>query len=113
MTEPQFTSKLFDQADKVEVDGLIVPDINMDDLRDLPEMQISDDAQQGNDARASFAAEALVVFTDRIGDSGDIGTQIADLLANLRHLADAVGVDFYAADYTAARHYNAEIRGEF
>lgn len=85
----------------------------MDDVRAWRDRHIGDtDPQADNNARASFAALALVTYTDKVGDSGELGTQISDLLGDLMHLCDSLGVEFDSAVDTARMHYTAEIRGE-
>ncbi len=87
----------------------------VDDLIGIPPMDIEyEDAQRDNTARASFAARMLVAYTDIKGGGDDgIETGVGDMLADLRHLCDAVNVEFDAALTRGDRHYNAEIRGEF
>ena len=87
----------------------------MDDLRELPDRSIRSvhgvDMQNDNDARATWAAQTLVAYTALVGDSGELETQIVDVLADLRHLCDALGLDYAAADETAATRHSEEIHG--
>lgn len=39
----------------------------------------------------------------------DIGSALTDVLADLRHLCDAVGLDFFDHDKVAYGHYSAEM----
>jgi hypothetical protein len=83
------------------------------DLAHLPEMHLRYKSDvQDNSARASFAALAVVAFVRRVGDAGDLGTSISDLLGDLRHLCDALGLDYDSLDLHGLAHYNAELRGE-
>ncbi|MDX5962851.1 hypothetical protein SIM91_05915 [Rhodococcus opacus] len=48
-----------------------------------------------------------------VGDSDeDLHVGMYDLLADLRHLSDAVGVDWRDADETAHQRYQEEVAGE-
>ena len=75
-------------------------------------MHIVGDPQGDNNARASFGAVALSAFIKRVG-SDVPETELADLLADLMHLADSMGLDFDAALATAERNHREELRGEF
>ena len=61
-----------------------------------------------NDSRAYLAALALVVF-NRFASNGDHEEVLPDLLCDLHHLADRVGVDFNQALDSSDRHYLAEV----
>lgn len=66
-----------------------------------------------NVVRALPAAHAVVGYADRIGAADDdLRTAIADLVADLRHLADAVGVDWDDVSATADRDYSCEVEGD-
>lgn len=85
------------------------------DLAEVPKLAIADtgDIKADNDARASFGAAVLVAYAERVGgESNEVDTQLSDLLADLRHLCDALGLDYDAADATAHMHYCREIHGE-
>lgn len=88
---------------------------NVDDLQPAimasPEHIRDEDYQADNTARASFAATALVAFVKRVGEN-EMETNVSDLLADLMHLSDALGIDFDNAVYAGRNHYEAEIRGE-
>ena len=75
-------------------------------------MDITGDPQGDNNARAAFGAVALSAFIRRVG-SDEPATEFADLLADLMHLADAMGLDFDSVLATAERNHRAEFRGEF
>jgi hypothetical protein len=92
--------------------------INADGPEDLWEVMSGSidgaDPQADNDARASFGARALATHAGLTGNGGEpLATALSDLLGDLRHLADALGVDYDDADATADMHYCAEIHGEF
>ena len=75
-------------------------------------MNIVGDPQGDNNARAAFGAVALSAFIKRVGK--DVPeTELADLLADLMHLADAMGIDFDSVLATAERNHREELRGEF
>lgn len=74
------------------------------------DLDITGDPQSDNDARASFAAVALDAFTTRAGE-GDSDSDFCDLLADLMHLADAMGVDFDVLFDRAERNYRREVAG--
>lgn len=85
---------------------------SIDDLRELPELHITDENPQAdNNARATFAAVALVAYVARVGDAGDWDASISDLLADLMHLCDALDTDFDALVARAGRNYDDEILG--
>jgi hypothetical protein len=63
-----------------------------------------------NVVRALPAASAVVGYADRIGAADDdLRTAIADLVADLRHLTDALGGDWADVSATADRDYSGEI----
>lgn len=76
-----------------------------------------------NTLRAGFVASAVVTFAQRVGNEDeDLATILVDMLADLRHLVDAIGDELetrYDLDSpwsellaSAADHYHAEIRGQ-
>lgn len=73
-----------------------------------------DDSPHDNTRRAGFAGQALITYADvtRSGTSEDPSTVIGDLLGDLRHLCDALGLDFDALSEDGREHYDAELRGE-
>jgi putative protein kinase ArgK-like GTPase of G3E family len=75
-------------------------------------MHIVGDPQGDNNARASFAAVALSAFIRRVGSDEPV-TEFSDLLADLMHLADSMGIDFDSVLATAERNHREELRGEF
>jgi hypothetical protein len=88
---------------------------SIEDLAEVPKLAITHggDVQKDNDARASFGAAVLVAYSERVGgESNEVETQLADLLADLRHVCDALGLDYEAADATAHVNYWREIHGE-
>lgn len=65
-----------------------------------------------NELRARFAGIAVKAYAERTGKDEPPETIIDDLLNDLRHLCDALGLDFESivAHDTA---YQAELRGTF
>lgn len=75
------------------------------------------DVTHDNGRRAGFAITGLVAYARRTGllsrgNDEDPETAFGDLLADLRHLADALGVDYDEIDEHGQVHYEAELRGE-
>ncbi|MDO2394781.1 DUF4262 domain-containing protein [Mycobacterium avium subsp. hominissuis] len=71
--------------------------------------------QEDNNIRAGWAARALVAYAQHVGGaslSEEIEVAAGDLLGDLRHLFDALGVDWDAAVEASGGHYRAEIFGE-
>lgn len=63
------------------------------------------------EARVAFCARrahALLVLGYDVQDEEDLGSALSDILADLRHLADARDFDFFEADRTARDNYTAE-----
>lgn len=92
--------------------GITTDEATIADLAALPQMNfrgsgIGGSDQHDNTVRASFAAVALVAYTGRRG-SDVLETDLADLLADLRHLSDALGIDFREALTTSGVNYLAE-----
>ncbi len=67
------------------------------------------DVQYDNTRRAGFALDAVVAY-QRHGVDDE--STISDLLCDLRHLCDALGLEFAAELARGEHHYEAEIRGE-
>lgn len=87
-----------------------VGDMNTEDLRAVPtdgELNY-EDAVADNNLRAGWAALALLAHTERVG-SDEMENDIADLVANLMHLCDGVGIDFDTVLNKAEYHYGDEI----
>ncbi|MCV7283733.1 DUF4262 domain-containing protein [Mycolicibacterium wolinskyi] len=73
------------------------------------------DPQADNNLRARRGATALIGYAMDLGKSGldaELDTAATDMLADLRHLFDALGMDWEASLATADRNYCAEILGE-
>ncbi len=68
----------------------------------------SADGGPGNNKRAAFAAQGLVAFAERVGRTEPIDQLFADLLGNLLHLADALGLRFEALLDRGTAHYEFE-----
>jgi hypothetical protein len=104
---------LDDGAD-VDTDGVdfnLVNAYTADWDGDLRNDYTPEGAVHDNTVRAGFALGALEAFTDRVGLDDD--SAVSDLLCDLRHLCDALGLDFDAEVARGTGHYNAEIRAEF
>ncbi len=66
-----------------------------------------------NQARAAAASQAIEFYYTAKNGSADQLSQsmkeaLIDLLSDLRHFADAAGLDFDAADRLAQDHYEVE-----
>jgi hypothetical protein len=62
-----------------------------------------------NDVRA---ARALIAYSSHLGKERlveGLGTVVSDLLGDLRHLFDALDVDWEATAESALEHYRGEI----
>jgi hypothetical protein len=73
------------------------------------------DPQRDNDIRAGWAARALVAYAQHLGSGSlteEVETAATDLLSDLRHLFDALGVDWEAAVSSSDDHYRGEIFGQ-
>jgi hypothetical protein len=75
------------------------------------------DIRHDNGRRAGFAAAAVLAYARRICHLSTANdempeTVISDLLADLRHLSDALGLDYAESDVRGDRDYEAEVRGE-
>ena len=70
------------------------------------------EAATGNEARAARGTALLAAYVDEMNREGSYGedaeTTLADVLADLRHMCDTVGVNYLAADMSAEIHYLAE-----
>lgn len=86
-----------------------------DDLPEAsPEHMTDVDPLRDNNLRATWASHAVRAYAARCFPSGGEApeTVIGDLLADMRHLCDAIGVDYDDVDAAAWRRYDEEIRGE-
>jgi hypothetical protein len=75
-----------------------------------------EDARHDNGRRAGFAALAVLTYARRTGLLNDYGdeepaTAIGDLLGDLRHLADSLGLGFAELDRRGEGHYVPELHG--
>jgi hypothetical protein len=91
---------------------------DLNDLDKLPRLQIlGENPKRDNDARASYAASALVEYAAVVGDPmvrgrEELGETIADLLGDLRHLCDALKINYEAAILAGMEQYDQELYGE-
>ncbi len=67
--------------------------------------------QHNNTRRAGWALSALLAFQDEVGRDDE--SAVADLLCDLMHFCDAVGVTFAVELARGERHHDEEVRGEF
>lgn len=55
-------------------------------------------------------AELVPIYARRCGTTNDeIASVLSDLVSDLRHLADAIGIEWDELDERAADHYAAEV----
>ncbi|WP_082993074.1 hypothetical protein [Mycobacterium sp. 1245111.1] len=74
----------------------------------------SQDIQRDNDIRAARGAQALMAYGAYLNDATvneDLQSSVSDLLGDLRHLCDAVGVDWDRAVERSGRDHFSEVRG--
>ena len=72
------------------------------------------DPQRDNDIRAGWAARALVAYAQHLGNASlteEAETAATDLLSDLRHMFDALGIDREEVS-SSDGHYRGEIFGE-
>jgi hypothetical protein len=100
------------RVDATSTNELHVSDFEGDgDMRygDSPEENVHD-----NTRRAGFVISALRAYSQKTGMSGeDFETTISDMLGDMRHLCDALDVDFDAASERGGGHYEAEVTGNW
>lgn len=73
------------------------------------------DPQADNDRRAAWGARGLLGYASFLGRgklTGELETRASDLLADLRHMYDALGLDWEDAMSSVERNYRSEILGE-
>lgn len=94
----------FEELDLVALDG-------DGDYRDSAHR---DDIVHDNTRKAGFAATALVEYA-RVtgGQHEDLHTLISDLIGDLHHLADGLGIDLASAYQTGHDDYSIESQGQF
>jgi hypothetical protein len=63
-----------------------------------------------NEARAQRGAVAFVAYVAKAGED-ELQTSFTDMLADLLHLSDAIGVDFDEAVRVAHNHHDRELEG--
>lgn len=83
--------------------------------RHLHDGLTEDEIRDDNNTRAAWGAIALLAFTARtFGDAAgeDWETLVGDLMADLMHLCDALGVDFDEMVEKGRSHYEPELHGE-
>lgn len=91
-------------------------DLSIGDLPQYEDKSISydeGDEARDNGTRAGHAAAALIAYARRTGliHDEEPETAIGDLLGDLRHLCDALGLDFADLSDKGHRHYAEELHG--
>ncbi len=100
-------------ADSMELndtfEGLVTQDWDGDgDWRYT--VDVAADIQHNNTRRAGFAMHAVHAFLQRV--RGDDEAAIRDLLCDLMHLCDALGLDFDSEVEAGRVNYDTEVQGE-
>ncbi|MBP1054027.1 hypothetical protein J6397_28105 [Rhodococcus qingshengii] len=98
-----YTAKL---AAITTVSALLAYDALGEDLP-RPEVDVTGHAESAA-VRALSVVSAVAPYAEAADDDADFETPISDLVANLRHLAAALGVDWDAVNRHAAGHYAEE-----
>lgn len=71
-----------------------------------------EDIAHDNGVRAHAASRGLMVYAEWTRTREEpMGQTFADMMADLRHLADALGLDWTELDRAGEAHYSAELRG--
>lgn len=95
--------------DVVAVTAQYVDDGAMRFNYDDPEAGVHD-----NNLRAALAGTALIAYAVAADNTtGNVETVIGDLLADLRHYCDTVGLNFDAMAEASVTHYTAELHNRF
>jgi hypothetical protein len=80
-----------------------------------PDLRVTgepDDTRQDNLRRAGWAATAVVAFAARCsGPHEPLDEVVSDLIGDLMHLADAIGLSYAELESRGRRHYLAELGG--
>ena len=85
---------------------------SIEDLTRMKPFDYTGEPQGDNNARAALAASVLVAFAETGSvQFEDFDTTLGDLLADLRHLCDALELDFADISWRAENNYQSEIRG--
>lgn len=75
----------------------------------IPEgWELCPNPELSNNTRAGRGNTALSAWVNENGDQGDEATNMRDMLSDLMHLADALGIDFHEECETATRNHNSE-----
>lgn len=112
----------FEENDRSWDDKPPVVKLDITTLGELPEKQEGDftyghspdEIAQDNYRRATFASVGLQAYGQATRSvEEDIPTVFSDLLGDLRHLADCLGLDFEELSERGQHHYLPETKGEF
>lgn len=80
------------------------------DSDDLPRPEVDvTDPIESRAVRALSVVPALIPYVEEAESDGNFESAISDLVGDLRHLADHLGVDWDAVDRRAAKYYREEL----
>lgn len=87
-------------------------DLDWDDLEDLPEPPRVDDGdfQAANDRRAWRGVQTLVAYAGMAGQD-EFESTFGDMVSDLQHACDALGIEWDAVTDRGDRYYSDEIGG--
>lgn len=110
MTGPAYSAPRLDPAPATVYD-LATAAAHIDAV--WPELRVGtdpDDVRQDNLRRAGWAAAAVVAFAGRCsGPDEPLDKVVADLIGDLMHLADALGLSYAELEERGRHHYLAEL----
>lgn len=106
MTDTTYAAKL---AAVSTIADLIA--LNASQTVDLPAPDDVTDPAESRAVRAMSLVSALAPYAKGCGtETDDFETAITDLVGDLRHLADALGVDFRQVIWRSSRYYREELK---
>lgn len=82
--------------------------------REPRDLDLTAPSAERNGCRADRALVALREYARHtyIRDDVEMFEVVTDLLGDLRHAADALGLDYQACEYVARGHYSSETKGD-
>ncbi len=85
------------------------------DMAGLPEYRHTYGAnpQQDNNRRASRAAKVVARYAELLDGEDAVETMVADMLTDVLHLLDGIGVDPEPILYRAQHFHAEEVKGEW
>ncbi|TDC92373.1 hypothetical protein E1161_13455 [Saccharopolyspora aridisoli] len=112
--EPLSTVDRF-PAERIDAESVEdLAEIDFDGEGDMLYGNSPEDHVHDNSRRAGFAVPALEAFTETTRLHGEnIDLVVADLLADLLHLCDALSLDFDELVKRGYEHYSAEVTGNW